>query len=47
MKSQLKTIDPEEELDMETALLASFAAITAEDCRGWISHPGIYSNKII
>ena len=47
VKSQLKTIDPEEELDMETALLASFAAITAEDCRGWISHPGIYSNKII
>ncbi len=29
-------------LDTETALLASFATITAEDCRGWIAHSGIY-----
>ncbi len=46
VKTLLKSIDPEEKLDTETAMLASFAAITAEDCRGWISHPGIYSIEL-
>jgi transposase len=39
VKTQLKSIDIS---DTETALLASFATITADDCRGWISHAGIY-----
>ena len=29
--------------DIETLLLASFTSVTPEDCRGWISHSGIYN----
>jgi transposase len=42
VKTELKSIDPEI-LDTETAVLASFTTITPQDCRGWISHSGIYN----
>ena len=43
VKSELKGVDSNEVCDTETALLASFNTITDEDCKGWISHPGIYN----
>ena len=42
VKTKLKSIDPEI-LDTETAVLPSFTTITPQDCRGWISHSGIYN----
>ena len=30
------------EMDLQDIVLAAFSAITAEDCRSWISHAGIY-----
>lgn len=42
VKKQLQLIDPDENFDTETAVLASFATITPADCISWISHPGIY-----
>ena len=30
------------EMDLQDIVLAVFSAITAEDCRSWISHAGIY-----
>jgi len=30
------------QVDMETALLAAFATITPQDCRGWILESGLY-----
>ena len=41
VKTKLKSSDPD--LDTETAVLASFATITPDDCRGWIFHSGIYT----
>ena len=42
VKSSLKT-DIQQNVDMETALLAAFATITPQDCQGWISESGLYS----
>lgn len=43
VKAELKCCD--ETYDTEIALLASFNTITDADCKGWISHPGIYNVK--
>lgn len=43
IKSELKCIDSDGILDTETALLATFNTVTDIDCKGWISHPGIYN----
>ena len=42
VKTELKSIDLEI-IDTEIAGLASFTTITPQDCRGWISHSGIYN----
>ena len=42
VKASLKT-DIQQNVDMETALLAAFATITPQDCQGWISESGLYS----
>ena len=31
------------QIDIETLLLASFATVTTEDCRGWIRHSKVYT----
>ena len=46
VKSKLKSMDTDETFDTETALLASFNTITDTDCKGWITHPGIYNVKM-
>ena len=46
VKTELKTIEPGI-TDIETAILASFATITAQDCRGWISHSGVYNTHTL
>lgn len=43
VKSELKYFDLDETYDTEIALLASFNTITDTDCKGWVSHPGIYN----
>ena len=45
VKTVLKSISTEMDNvdDIETLLLASFTSVTPEDCRGWISHSGIYN----
>ena len=43
VKANLKS-NTDDSYDPETLLLASFASITPDDCRSWISHPGIYNN---
>ena len=42
VKTELRNIETEF-MDIETAMLASFATITEQDCRGWISHSGVYN----
>ena len=42
IKYELKHFDLDE-FDTETALMASFNTITDDDCKGWISHAGIYN----
>ena len=42
VKSQLKSLEPHID-DTEAAVLASFATITAQDCRSWIAHSGVYN----
>ena len=42
VKTELRSIEAQF-IDIETALLASFATITEQDCRGWISHSGVYN----
>ena len=44
VKMQLKHLSAES-LEVEEAVLASFAMITPQDCKGWVSHCGIYNNK--
>ena len=42
VKTELRSIEAQF-IDIETALLDSFATITEQDCRGWISHSGVYN----
>ena len=42
VKMELKNIEPQI-ADIETAILASFATITTQDCNGWISHSSVYN----
>ena len=42
VKASLKT-DMQQNVDMETALLAAFATITPQDCQSWISESGLHS----
>ena len=42
VKTELKSIEPHI-TDVETAIPASFATITPQDCKGWISHSGVYN----
>ena len=42
VKTELKSIETYIS-DIETAVLASFSTISASDCRGWISHSGVYN----
>lgn len=42
VKTELRSIEAQC-MDIETALLASFTTITEQDCRGWISHSGVYN----
>ena len=42
VKTALKTDDMQQNVDMESALLAAFATITAQDCQSWISESGLY-----
>ena len=42
VKGSLKT-GIQQDVDMETALLAAFATITPQDCQSWISESGLYS----
>lgn len=42
VKTEMRRIEAQF-MDIETALVASFATITEQDCRGWISHSGVYN----
>ena len=42
VKTALKTDDMQQNVDMESALLAAFATITTQDCQSWISESGLY-----
>ena len=44
VKTSLKGDMESAAVDSETLLLANFASITPNDCRGWISHAGIFGN---
>ena len=44
VKSELKALESSmATADIDTLLLAAFAAITRDDCQGWISRSGVYN----
>lgn len=45
VKSELRAHDGSE-IDLETLIHICFAAITSEDCRGWVEHSGIYNQSL-
>ena len=36
----------QQNVDMETALLAAFATVTLQDCQSWISESRLYSELV-